>query len=365
MAVEQPFEYVASVWSFGERSTINAGVTRYLAAPGGTVMASELAVVMVNAGTLKNLRWSSAASTLNGAGSRLTLYLNGAATPLVATWNGTVKAGVGTPDLVTVAPGDIVSVRIQLAIGTGNITRPRASVELAMPSSIPWHSDGKSLVYGGVGKVGIGTSSPREKLSVNGTIESTTGGVRFPDTTLQTTAFTGIHSVIPPGSVIAYAGPTPPAGWLLCDGSLVDRAAFPELFAAIGTCHGEGDASTTFAIPDYRGQFLRGVSGLSGMDPDAGRRAAPATGGSAGNAVGSKQESDTQRHSHVLGIGTGDSYSMALATDPAKQHRLASFRSDVWNDSSSRFSTDVYPPHTLDGNETRPRNVYVNYLIKA
>jgi microcystin-dependent protein len=220
-------------------------------------------------------------------------------------------------------------------------------------------------VYAGVGRVGIGTSAPREKLSVNGTIESTAGGIRFPDTSLQTTAFRGINSVIPSGSVIAYAGLLPPSGWLLCDGSLVDRADFPELFVAIGTSHGEGDASTTFAIPDYRGQFLRGVSGPSGMDPDADRREAPAVGGSAGNTVGSKQECDTQRHSHVLGIGTGDSYSMAFATDPAKQHRLASFRSDGWNDSSTRLSTDLSPPHTLDGSETRPRNAYVNYLIKT
>lgn len=36
--------------------------------------------------------------------------------------------------------------------------------------------------------VGIGTTSPGEKLSVNGTIESTTGGFKFPDGTVQTTA---------------------------------------------------------------------------------------------------------------------------------------------------------------------------------
>lgn len=38
------------------------------------------------------------------------------------------------------------------------------------------------------GKVGIGTFSPSEKLTVEGTIYSTTGGFKFPDNTIQTTA---------------------------------------------------------------------------------------------------------------------------------------------------------------------------------
>jgi trimeric autotransporter adhesin len=41
------------------------------------------------------------------------------------------------------------------------------------------------------GKVGIGTATPAQLLSVAGTVESTTGGFRFPDGTTQTTAATG------------------------------------------------------------------------------------------------------------------------------------------------------------------------------
>jgi hypothetical protein len=41
------------------------------------------------------------------------------------------------------------------------------------------------------GNVGIGTAIPDEKLSVAGTIESTTGGFRFPDDSIQTTAAQG------------------------------------------------------------------------------------------------------------------------------------------------------------------------------
>jgi len=38
------------------------------------------------------------------------------------------------------------------------------------------------------GSVGIGTASPGQKLTVAGTIESTSGGVKFPDGTVQSTA---------------------------------------------------------------------------------------------------------------------------------------------------------------------------------
>ena len=46
------------------------------------------------------------------------------------------------------------------------------------------------LVIEADGDVGIGTTSPTEKLTVAGTIESTSGGVKFPDGTTQTTAAT-------------------------------------------------------------------------------------------------------------------------------------------------------------------------------
>jgi len=41
------------------------------------------------------------------------------------------------------------------------------------------------------GNVGIGTGTPGQRLSVVGVVESTTGGFKFPDGTLQTTAATG------------------------------------------------------------------------------------------------------------------------------------------------------------------------------
>ena len=71
---------------------------------------------------------------------------------------------------------------------------------------------------------------------------------------------------VPAGCVMAFAGSgTVPAGWFVCDGHEVSRGEHPELFAAIGVTYGDGDGSTTFNLPDFRGRFLRGYLGeLSG-----------------------------------------------------------------------------------------------------
>ena len=80
--------------------------------------------------------------------------------------------------------------------------------------------------------------------------------------------------LFPAGMVSPFAGPVEaiPSGWLLCDGSEVSRTEFANLYNAIGVCWGIGDGSTTFNLPDLRGMFLRGVSGDSGNDEDAGAR---------------------------------------------------------------------------------------------
>lgn len=73
------------------------------------------------------------------------------------------------------------------------------------------------------------------------------------------TAWIALGAATPPGVVEAYAGTSyPPAGYLLCDGSLVSRTTYAALFAAIGTTFGVGDGSTTFALPDLRARYIGG-----------------------------------------------------------------------------------------------------------
>lgn len=56
------------------------------------------------------------------------------------------------------------------------------------------------------------------------------------------------------GDIKWSAQPTPDATFVACDGAVISRAGFPELFALIGETFGPGDGSTTFAIPDLRGR---------------------------------------------------------------------------------------------------------------
>lgn len=71
--------------------------------------------------------------------------------------------------------------------------------------------------------------------------------------------------LVPPGSVSAYAGVSVPGGWLVCDGSAIDRTIYADLFAAIGTTFGAGNGETTFNIPNLRG---RNIIGLNSSDAD-------------------------------------------------------------------------------------------------
>ena len=61
------------------------------------------------------------------------------------------------------------------------------------------------------------------------------------------------------GEIRALGGAIIPAGWLICDGSAIDRVDFSTLFAALGTTWGAGDGSSTFNIPDLRGRSVVGA----------------------------------------------------------------------------------------------------------
>ena len=53
------------------------------------------------------------------------------------------------------------------------------------------------------------------------------------------------------GEVKLFAGPNDLAGWLPCEGQMLNPANYSALFAVIGTQYG-GDGLTTFALPDLR-----------------------------------------------------------------------------------------------------------------
>lgn len=62
------------------------------------------------------------------------------------------------------------------------------------------------------------------------------------------------------GNIIAYTGNDVPDGYMVCDGSELNRFEYPELFSIIGTTYGAGDGSSTFNIPNLSGKACLGYS---------------------------------------------------------------------------------------------------------
>jgi microcystin-dependent protein len=98
---------------------------------------------------------------------------------------------------------------------------------------------------------------------------------------------------IPAGVMLDFGGASAPAGYLLCDGSVITRASQPALFVAIGTTWNTGgEAGTDFRLPNFQ------------------RRAAVGSGGAGtatlGNAVGN--------------VGGSETVTLALSETPAHSH---------------------------------------------
>lgn len=70
----------------------------------------------------------------------------------------------------------------------------------------------------------------------------------------------------PVGGGLIHFADTPPTGFLECDGSAISRTTYAALFAVVGTVWGTGNGSTTFNLPETRGEFLRGWDHLRGID---------------------------------------------------------------------------------------------------
>lgn len=152
----------------------------------------------------------------------------------------------------------------------------------------------------------------------------------------------------PTGAVIMFVGTTAPSGYLMCDGSAVSRTTYSNLFGVISTAYGVGDGTTTFNLPDARGNFFRGVNAGSGRDPDASSRTAT-NGGNAGDSVGSSQGSQYASHSHTFSFSTPGAV-LAQATGTTIQQIT---------------STPTLNTGGSGGSETRPVNLYINFIVKT
>jgi hypothetical protein len=121
------------------------------------------------------------------------------------------------------------------------------------------------------------------------------------DTEKASTAYV-LANVVPTGAVYFFAMNTAPTGYLKANGATISRTTYSALFSAIGTTYGAGDGSTTFALPDLRGEFIRGWDDARGLD--------------SGRSIGTVQGMDIQSHNH----GVSDPGHAHGVSDPGHAH---------------------------------------------
>ncbi len=142
----------------------------------------------------------------------------------------------------------------------------------------------------------------------------------------------------PSGQIAFFAGRNAPAGWLKANGAAVSRTAYAALFAAIGTTYGAGNGSTTFKLPDLRGEFVRGWDDGRGIDT--------------GRALGSAQADEFKAHRHKTYSST----------------EFAAADGEIWarqvSNSGQYHDGKAYYTSSDGGGETRPRNIALLACIK-
>lgn len=126
-------------------------------------------------------------------------------------------------------------------------------------------------------------------------------------------AVTAVHGV-PAGTVMPFAGPNVPYGWLPCNGATYAETDYPALFAAIGTVW--GGSAGSFLVPQLGGRIPVGV--------DAG---------------------------HGLGVRRGaEKHTLTIAEMPSHTH---SFEDKAWSSTLSITGLDSSVPNDQTTNTLR------------
>ena len=182
---------------------------------------------------------------------------------------------------------------------------------------------------------------------------------------------------VPSGSVFCMAVATVPSGYLECNGAAVSRTTYAALFAIIGTNYGTGNGSSTFNLPDLRGEFVRGFDNGRGAD--------------SGRSIASSQGASNASHNHSISLsGTTSTKSLTGSVQRISEtfnnsgsttgvfSKQTGFGANFTpgapdvNDTGA-FSIDASHNHTFSasgtsgsqGSEARPRNVAMMYIIKV
>lgn len=203
------------------------------------------------------------------------------------------------------------------------------------------------------------------------------------------------NALVPVASVFYTAAVSPPNGFLFCDGSSYPKASYQALANALGAAFSVN--STTFKVPDLRGEFVRGLDKMG---------LGSARGVDSGRTMGSSQTDLLGGHDHTLSGTISNSVTFTKPTvavditDPGHTHSYshtpytlpgADDRYDSGPDNgdwptvsgtTSKSTTGITAKATVSGGgvtvsstpnltvgstigaETRPRNVALNAIIK-
>lgn len=157
-------------------------------------------------------------------------------------------------------------------------------------------------------------------------------------------------SSTPVGSIMYFAKQTPPAGWLICNGAAISKTTYADLYSIIGNTY--GSSSTTFNLPDLRGNFVRGWDNGRGRD--------------AGRTFGTEQEDAIRNITGLFPtVPTNQgprSYTGPFAsTGEVLGERVGVLGSNGWAVLQTKFDASRVVP-TAD--EIRPKNIALLPIIK-
>ena len=139
------------------------------------------------------------------------------------------------------------------------------------------------------------------------------------------------------GKISMFARSTAPSGYLKCNGAAISRTTYEALFSAIGTTFGAGDGSTTFNIPDLRGEFIRGWDDARGVD--------------SGRVFGGWQDGQNVSHTHT-GTTSSDAHthtwSGTTSSDGAHTHTISDLGGNGEDENQSKPSASDWLTTTRD-----------------
>jgi len=183
------------------------------------------------------------------------------------------------------------------------------------------------------GRVGISSAAPVAQLGVQ--------GEAVISSTLTVQSIMADNLV---GGIMYFAKSSCPNGFLKANGAAVSRTTYSKLYDAIGVTFGSGDGSTTFNLPDIRGEFLRGYDDGRGVD--------------SGRSIGTSQSDAFQGHRHR----TTKRYNSAISGTIGPVYRPDGSISDdtLLTDPIS----DGVNGTPRVASETRPRNIALMGCIK-